>query len=121
MHIVVAVIQERVPNRAKDPRLVAAKMVVKNEIEGFAGLRLIPVVPERIVPAAASGHLLRGQAEQKEIFLPGLFGHLDRGPVAGTDRQSAVYHELHVAGAAGFVAGGGNLLGDVACRDQALG
>src|SRR5215813_661880 len=52
MHIVVAVIQERVPDRAKDPRLVAAKVVVKNKIEGFAGLRLIPVVPERIVPAA---------------------------------------------------------------------
>src|SRR5262245_11010247 len=113
--------QKSIPDRPKNSRFIATKMVVKNKIERLARLRLIPVVPERIVPAAAAGHLLGRQAEEKEVFFPSLLSHLDRGPVASANGQSAVHHELPIASAAGFVAGGRNLLGDVARRDQPFG
>ena len=45
-------------------------MIVENELKGRAGLRLVSVVPEWIIPAAAVGDLLSRQAEQKEIFFP---------------------------------------------------
>ena len=79
------------------------------------------VVPARVVPAPAAGDLLGGQAEQEHVLLAGLLGDLDRGAVAGADGQGPVHHELHVARAAGLVAGGRDLLGDVAGRDQPLG
>src|SRR2546429_4677958 len=79
------------------------------------------VVPPVVIPAAAAGHLLRGQAEEEEVLLPGLLRHLDRGAVARTDGQRAVHHELHVAGAARLVAGGRDLIGDVGGRNQPLG
>ena len=75
----------------------------------------------RVVPAAAVGHLFRGQAEQEEVLLARFLRHLDRGAVARADGQRAVHHELHVAGAAGFVAGGRDLVGDIAGWDQPLG
>ena len=83
--------------------------------------RLVLVVPVRVVPAPAVGDLIGGQAEQEKIRLTGLRGHLDRRPVAGADRQGAVHHELHVAGAAGLEAGRGDLLGNVAGGNQPLG
>ena len=96
-------------------------MVVEDQVEGLPRLRLVLVVPARVVPAAAAGDLLGGQAEEEEVLLAGLLGHLDRGAVARADRQGAVHHELHVAGAAGLVAGRRDLLRDVAGRDQPLG
>ena len=78
-------------------------------------------MPVRVVPAAAAGHLFRGQAEQEEVLLAGFLGHLDGRAVARADGQRAVHHELHVARAAGLVAGGRDLVGDIAGRDQPLG
>ena len=96
-------------------------MTTKNQLEGVAGLGLVPVVPVRVVPAAAFGDLFGGQAEQEKIFLAGCVGHFNGGAVARADRQRAVHHEFHVAGAAGFVPGGGDLLRHIRRRDQALG
>src|SRR5262249_13369061 len=84
VHIVVTVMQKSIPDRPKNSRFIATKMVVKNKIEGFAGLRLIPVVPERIVPAAAAGHLLGRQTEEKEVFFPNLLTHLTHLPLPPT-------------------------------------
>jgi hypothetical protein len=39
-------------------------------------------MPARIVPSATADHLLGGQTEKKEVFFPGLGGHLNRCAVA---------------------------------------
>ena len=40
------------------------------------------------------------------------------GSVVGAQGNGSVQHEFHVAGAAGFLGGQGDLLRNVACRDQ---
>ena len=108
-------------NRSKDPRLVAAEIVGGDQVQCGAGFRLVVVMPMRVVPAAAAGHLIGGQAEQEEVLFAGFFRHLDRGAVARADRQCAIHHEFHVAGAAGLVAGGRDLVRDIGRGDQPLG
>ena len=73
-------------------------------------LGLVLVVPVGIVPAPAVLDLLGGQAKEEKVLLAGRLGHFDRRAVTRSDSQCAVHHELHVACAAGLVAGGGNLL-----------
>ena len=121
MHVVVAMRQQRVAQRSEEAGFVAAEMVGEDQVQRGAGLRLVLVMPVRAVPAAAVGDLIGRQAEEEEVLLAGFFGHFDRRAVARADRQRAVHHELHVAGAAGLVTGGRDLVGDVAGRDQLLG
>ncbi len=78
-------------------------------------------MPIGVVPLARCGHLSGGEPEQEHVFLAGFLRHFDRGSVARSDGQRAVHHELHVAGAAGFVARGRDLLGNIARRNQAFG
>ena len=106
MHVVVAVRQKGVPQRLEDARLITAEMVGKNQVQRGARFRLVVIVPLRVVPASAIRHLLGRQTEQKEIFLARFLRHLDGRSVARADGQRPVHHELHVARAAGFVAGG---------------
>ena len=105
----------------KIPGLVRAEGVGGDHVERAAGLGLVLVVPDGLYQARLAGDLVGSQAEQEEVFLAGLLGHLDRGAVTGADCQRAVHHELHVAGAAGLESGCRDLLGDVACGYQALG
>ena len=95
-------------------------MVGEDQIQGGAGLRLVVVVPVGVIPAAALGDLIRRQTEQEEVLLAGFLRHLDRCPVARTDGQGAVHHEFHVAGAAGFVTRGRDLVRDIAGGNQTL-
>ena len=67
------------------------------------------------------GGLIGMEAEEKHIFIPQHIVHLHVGAVQCADRQCAVHHELHVAGAAGLLTGGGDLLGDLAGGHQMLG
>ena len=69
---------------------------------------------------AAASHRFRSQAEEKEIFFAGFFRHLDGRAVARADGQRSIQHEFHVACAAGFIAGSGNLIGDIGGGDQPL-
>jgi hypothetical protein len=57
----------------------------------------------------------------KMLSGPTSFADLDVGAVQGADGQRAVERELHVAGARGLGAGGGDLLGQVGGRDDDLG
>ena len=77
MHIEIAVGEKRVAQRREKPRFVAVEVVGENQIEGRAHFRLVVIVPLRIVPAAAIGYLLRGQAEHKEILFSGFLGHFN--------------------------------------------
>ena len=108
-------------DRGEDCRLFRAEMVREDEVEGGAGLRLVLVVPVGVVPALAGLNLLGSEAEEEEVVLARFLSHLDGGAIPGADGQRAVHHELHVAGAAGFVAGGRDLVRDIAGRDQPLG
>ena len=104
MHVGVAVGQQRAAQRLENARLAPAEMIGKDQVERLARLRLVLVVPVRAVPGAAVGDFLGGEAEQEEILFARLLHHLDRRAVARAKRQRPVYHELHVAGAARFVA-----------------
>lgn len=55
-------------------------------------------------------HVIHSHAEDEKVILAGLLCHLNVGSVHGTDGQSAVQHELHVAGARGLSASCGDLL-----------
>src|SRR5271166_3872224 len=121
MQVVVSLRQQRVPQRSEDARLVAAEMIGEDHVQRGAGLRLVVVMPVRVVPIAAGGHLFGGQAKQEEVLFTGFLGHFDRCAVARADRQRTIHHELHVARAARLVAGRRDLVGDVGAGDQPLG
>ena len=117
VHVVVAIGQQRVAQGGEDPRLVAAEVVGEDQVQRRAGFRLVIVVPVRVVPTVATGHLFRRETEQEEILLARFLGHLDRGAVARANGERPVHHELHVARAARLVAGRRDLIGDVAGRE----
>src|ERR1051326_5773723 len=86
--------------------LVAAEMATADQVDRGLGFGLVVVVPMRAVPAAALGDLGGRQAEEEEVLFSRLLGHLDGGAVTGADGERAIHHELHIAGPAGFEAGG---------------
>ncbi len=45
--------------------------------------------------------------------MPDCVANLDVGAVEGADGHSAIHRELHVAGAGGLFAGGGDLLAEI--------
>ena len=61
------------------------------------------------------------QAEEKHVVRAELLEHLDVCAVERADRDGAVHHELHVAGAAGLLAGGRDLLGHLCGGHEHLG
>src|SRR6476469_5200421 len=95
-------------------------MIALDQLERSARLGLVLIVPSWIVTAAAARNLVGGQAEQEEVIFAGGGSHLDRRTVAGTDRERAVHHELHVARAARLVPRRRDLLRDVARGYQPL-
>src|SRR4029077_3217816 len=120
VHVVVTVCQERVAQGSRDSWLVAAKVVGENEVQSCPRFRIIFIVPVRVVPAAAVLDLFYIEAEQEEVLLTSLLGHLDGRAVTRSDRQGSVHHELHIARSTCFIAGGGNLVGNVAGRNQSF-
>ena len=61
------------------------------------------------------------QAEEKHVVRAELLEHLDVCAVERADRDGAVHHELHVAGTAGLLAGGRDLLGHLRGGHEHLG
>ena len=61
------------------------------------------------------------QAEDEHVVPPDRLADLDVGPVHGADGQGAVEGELHVPGPGGLGARRGDLLREVARREDALG
>src|ERR1022692_1062768 len=120
MHVVVPVRQQHVPQRLEDARLIAAEIIRENQVQGSTGLRIVLVMPLRVLPSATTNHLLSCQTEEEEVLLARLCSHLNRRAVACADRQCAVHHELHVACPTGFVACRRDLVGDVTGRNEVL-
>ena len=69
MHIVIAICQKRVVQGRKDARFIAAEMIRRDQVQCRAGLRLVLVVPMRVVPPATGRHLFGRQTEKEEVFL----------------------------------------------------
>ena len=66
-------------------------------------------------------HILHGvctHAEDVDVIHAHLLADLHVGAIHGANGQRAVHHELHVAGAAGLLGGGGQLLGNFCRRNQ---
>ena len=61
------------------------------------------------------------QTEEEHILVAHLLVDLDVCSVEGADRDGTVDHELHIAGAGGFLAGDGDLFGDVCGGNDDLG
>src|SRR5215469_15138571 len=120
MHVVVAVRHQRIVNGSKNSRLEAADIVGSDHVQSRPGFRLVVVMPMRAVPATTLRDLLHSETKQKEVFLAGFFRHLDGRSVARADRQGSIHHEFHIARAAGLVAGGRDLVGNVRSGDQPL-
>ena len=66
-------------------------------------------------------HLIGMKAEEEHIVVAQQVVHFHVGTVQGADGQRAVHHKLHIAGAAGLLAGGGDLLTDLAGGHEDLG
>src|SRR5262249_26444811 len=53
VHVMIAVREERIPDRRKHPMLGMAKGIVADHIQGITDLWLMLVVPMRVIPATA--------------------------------------------------------------------
>ena len=80
---------------------------IQHRPEGFV---TVVVVPGIVAPRLEGIDLLCFKAEQEEVFSPHLFTDFHIGSIQGADGEGSVHGELHVAGAGGFLPGGGNLL-----------
>ena len=74
-----------------------------------------------VVGVAQVLHLIGMKAEEEHIVVAQQVVHFHVGTVQGADGQRAVHHKLHIAGAAGLLAGGGDLLTDLAGGHEDLG
>jgi hypothetical protein len=81
-----------------------------------AVLRCCDNLPRAVAVGFDAFDFGRGEAEQEEVFGADFLANFDVGAVQRADGQRAVHREFHVAGAGGFLAGGGNLLGQIGGR-----
>ena len=94
---------------------------VRDHVDGGFETRIGLVVLLRIVAFGVEGvHLVDGHAEEEEVLSADALTDFDVGTVEGADGHGAVESELHVAGTGGFLAGLGDLLVEVGCRDEVL-
>ena len=103
--------------------VAAAVGAVHQLIEDTAQLPVTFHILVRIVVSVALvfNDLLCRESKDEGVVLADLFHDLDVGAVHRAERQSAVHHELHVAGTAGLAAGRGNLLGHIGSGKDYLG
>src|SRR5580704_5259845 len=85
MHIVIALGQKRIAQRSKNSRFITAEVVRENQLQGGSRLRLIFIMPVRVVPGAAVLDFLNGEPEQKHVLFSGFLRHFDGRTVAGSD------------------------------------
>ena len=101
---------------------LAVGIAAAHALEHAAQPRAAADVRLRVVARSAQGLGLVGmQAEEEHIVSAELLEHLDVRTVERADRDGAVHHELHVAGAAGLLAGGRDLLGHLRGGHEHLG
>ena len=99
-------------------RVAAREEAAADEIDHLAEALIGRVVVRRPVAVRLQRHHLLGvQPEQEEILRTDLIAQLDIGAIQGADGERTVHRELHVAGAGGLFARGGDLFGEIGGRD----
>ena len=93
------------------------------EVDGAAdvGVALVPLGGAVVARVIAVDDLVGRLAEDVDIVVADLLADFDVCAVHRAQGQRTVQHELHVAGAGGFLGCQGNLLGQVAGGDELLG
>ena len=85
-----------------------------DQVDRLLGDRVVFQPGQGVIAVAVDlGQLVGGVAEEEEVVLAHPLADFDVGAVEGADREGAVESHLHVAGAGGLHAGGGNLLGEI--------
>jgi len=121
-HIGVAAPQQAVDECAVAPGFAFAELAAGDGVEHGFETRLAFVQAQRLVARLLAGpHLGRGEAEDEDVGVAHVLADLDVGAVVGADGERAIQRQLHVAGAAGLGAGGGDLLRQVGARHQQFG
>ena len=120
--VVVATPQQRIDHAAVACRLVRREGAAADGLQHRLQARVPVVDAQRLVAAFAQRRdLVRTVAEDEDVFVADALADLDVGAVVGADGQRAVQRELHVAGARGLGAGGGDLLRQVGAGHDELG
>jgi hypothetical protein len=119
---VAVALQQRIHQGAVATGLAGREVALGDGVDHAAQHPAFLVVQARVVAQCAQlADLLGLQAEDEEVLATDGLGHLDVGAVPGADGECAVEGELHVAGARGLGAGGGDLLGEIGRGDDGLG
>ena len=102
---------QRVRDRFEPAGVAGREFAAADGVDGALQPRRAPDHVGGIQPLLAPHHHVhRLHAEDRDVFGADMVADLDVGAVERADGQRAVHHELHVAGAGRFLAGGGNLL-----------
>ena len=118
----IAALQQALMECAETAMLAGREIVAAEPVDdGPQFLVGVVVVPRAVTLRPERGNLLDREAEDENILIPDLLADLDVGAVERADGERAVQRKFHVAGARGFLAGGGNLLGEVGGRNDLLG
>jgi hypothetical protein len=108
------VIEQVFDDRTEQLDVAAAKPAAGDEVDRFAQRRvLIVMVAREIATRFHLSDFRGGEAEEEEILRADFLADFDVRTIERTDGERPVERELHVAGAARFLAGGGDLLGQI--------
>ena len=98
-----------------------AEVAGADQVDRLLGDRVVFQPGQGVIAVAVDlGELVGGVAEEEEVVPAHPLADLDVGAIEGADREGAIEGHLHVAGAGGLHAGGGDLLGEVHRRIDAL-
>src|SRR3569832_2516550 len=119
--IMIAAVREAIDDGAVQFRITRRKVAARDHVERLTYfVILVIVVPGVVTPRTRLRHLLRGEAEDVDVVLAHLLTNLDIRAIEGADGERADKREFHIAGARGLGTGGGDLLGEIAGRDDHL-
>ena len=97
VEVTVAPVQQGVPDRPVEVRLVEVEEAAVDVVEHALDVRVLVVHVPRVVRAAHRVELLDRFAEQEEVVRPDGLADLDVRAVERADGQRAVQGELHIA------------------------
>ena len=108
------VIEQVFNDRTEQLGVAAAERTAGDEVDHFAQRRVLIVIIARAIATGLHLSDFRGrEAEEEEILRADFLADFDVRTVERADGERPVERELHIAGAARFLAGGGDLLGQI--------